>query len=168
MAQESHVLSGLKRLHRKLLGELEHLRKPPNGRVVLIPTMEELQARQNERRQRAAQISTDLMHVEHVILMLEPEWEPHFSKPIRPRRVREGLPPQGFVGSALNILRESPGPLTIAEIVAIMAERYDLDITTVAQRQRIHTAVNNPLMGAYRDALVCHGGKPMRWSLRRD
>lgn len=64
----------------------------------------------------------------------------------------------GIAGTAMDIVREADEPLAPAEIVQIMGERFDLDLSTVQERQRYYDAINQAFAGTYRDYLIEHPG----------
>lgn len=154
------------RHYAKLVGELGWLDNPPKRLTRLLPDQERFEAEQPARQARREAVLEALPHLEYVIRMFEPEWDRAAVKPIRPRAPKSGLPPQGISGAAIDILREADQPLSIAEIVSRMADRHDLEIDTVAQRQKYHTAVNNTLKSTFRDAIAKVEGYPERWFVR--
>jgi len=116
---------------------------------------------------RVAQLREVLPHIAATIAFVAPEIDLSGIKPIRPSRRHEGTPAQGIIGSALHVLRDSNEALTIAEIVTEIALRNNLDVSTVAKRQRYHTAVNNGLKRpAYAADVEIIRGRPDRFRLR--
>ena len=168
MNEEERLGVRLAKIYCRMLGELERLEHPPKRLVRLIPDREAYEAAAPERAARREVILEALPHVAYVVKMLNSAWDQSAAEPIRPKEPRRGIPPQGVAGAALDILKEATQPLTIAEIVEMLGESFGYDLTTVAERQRYHTAVNNGLMNIYRQDLVEHPGSPTRWSWRTD
>ena len=148
----------------RLLGELSWIEAPPKTMNRRSRRRDEFEASEPERLARAERIRDDLPHVLHVIRMLEPEWQPEAAKAVRPSKGWKQAPPGGWIGAARRVLQEAEAFLTIADIVEEVAAIYDIDISDVADRQALHTAINNSLMRR-RDILVSDGGSPAAWAL---
>lgn len=163
------LVAALTKLYRRYLGELLWLEAPPKSMNRKWRGGREFLEDAPTRAARADHIREALPHIAFVIGIYEPTWHAASAEPIQPSVSHSARPrpPTGWTGAALAVLKDSDEALTIAEIVAVICERYDIDISTVAERQRCHTAVNNPLMRRHRHLLVCHDTTPARWSLRR-
>lgn len=166
MNEEEKLAIRLGKIHGQMLGELERLDNPPKRLLRLIPDRQAYEAAAPAREERRSAIVEALPHLAYVVKMLNPDWDDTAAKPIRPREANRGIPPQGVAGTAMDIIKETTWPLTIAEIVDLLGERFGYDLSTVAERQRYHTAVSNGLMHTYREDLVEHPGSPTRWSWR--
>ena len=147
----------------KLLGEIRRIEKPPKYETRLKADRERFLAEAPEREARRKQIHEGLPHLAYVIRMFEPEWDEAAVKPIRPRAANSGLPPEGIGGAAMDILREATEPLTIAEVVDIIAERNGFVLDTVDLRQKYHTAVNHQIKSTYEPFVRRIPGKPDRF-----
>lgn len=168
---EPRVTYSLKRLYGRWLGELEWIEAPPK-------TMRRPSRRRDKfldeaplRAARADEIRRGLPCIAYVIAIYDPDWRPEMAKAIRPSAKRAANqapgPPQGWTAAALDVLREADTPLSMAEIVEEIGERYDLDLGDVAERQRRHTAVNNGLRRAHSARLVAAFGVKERWQMLR-
>ena len=159
----------LKKLYQRYLGELARIEAPPKSMNRKWRGRDEYLEAAPARAARADQIREALPHLAYVIRIFDPTWDPLTAKPIQPSRRHDDRPRPsiGWSRAALMVLREADEPLTIAEIVSVICDRYDIDISTVEESQRCHTAVNNPLMATYKHQLVANGGQPARWSLKR-
>ena len=118
-----------------------------------------------QRANRLREIDEALPHVAFVLKLYQPDWREEEAKPIRPKADWSNRPPNGWTAAALDVLRDASAPLTIAEIVAIAGDRYDVDLSTVALRQMAHTTVNNGLKGSFGHLLRRHAGRPQRFTL---
>lgn len=168
MNENQRLAGRMAKLYAKLLGELERLQEPPKRLLRLIPDREAFAAAAPEREKRCAEIEEALPHVAFVVAMLDPSWDRASVEAIRPREPNRGSPSEGISGAAMDALRDAVEPLSIAEIVAIIGERFGWDLTSVPERQRYHTAVNNGLMHSFREDMIKHPGYPTRWSWRQD
>ncbi|MNI04066.1 hypothetical protein D3C73_569800 [compost metagenome] len=147
----------------KLLGELCRIENPPKYETRLKPDRERFLAEAPVREARRNQIKEGLPHLAYVIRMFEPEWDETGVKPIRPRESNSGLPPEGIGGGAMDILRETKTPLTIAEIVSLIAEKNGYILDTVDLRQKYHTGVNNQIKTTYKSFVRRIPGTPDRF-----
>lgn len=163
--RESWLRDELQRHYAKMLGELAWLDAPPKRLTRLLPDRQRFEAERPVRDARRAAIIEALPHLAYVIRMFAPDWDETSVKPIRPRAAKSGLPPQGISGAAIDILREAEQPLSIAEIVVRIADKHDLEVDSVGQRQKYHTAVNNALKSTFRDVIAKVDGYPERWFL---
>lgn len=154
----------LTRVYAKLLGERSRIDNPPRRVTRLIPDRQAFDNEAPERALRREEIEVSLLHLRHVIKMLDPEWSSSDVVPIKPNAGRGRRPPGGWIGAALDCLREAGTPMTVAEIVTWIAEKHDFDVSTVEFRQKYHTAVNNSLM-RFRDNLIELKGYPTKWAL---
>jgi len=163
--KDAWLREALKRHYGKLLGELHRIEKPPKYETRLISDRERYASEEGERVRRAAQIKEDLPHLAHVVRMFDPAWSEEETKPIRPNAGRKGLPRSTTVGgAAMDIIREADRGFTIGELVLLVAERYDLDVSTSDAYQKLHTTVNNGLKATYRSYVRSLGGKPERFA----
>ncbi len=156
----------LKRYYARLLGRRQRLLAPPKYETRLVPDRERYAVEEPERLREIEQITADLPHVEYVIRMLDPKWDEKDVKPIRPHnRGPAPLPSTTIAGAAMDALRETGQPLTMGEITRLVAERYDVDISTSDTYQRLHTAVNNGLKKIFSTHIKSVGGSPERFIL---
>lgn len=144
----------------KLRGELLRIEKPPKYETRLKLDRDRFLAEAPQREARRQQIHEGLPHLAYVIRMFEPGWDDTTVKPIRPRAANTGLPPEGIGGAAMDILREASEPLTIAEIVDLIADKNGFVLDTVDLRQKYHTAVNNQIKKTYQPFVRRIPGKP--------
>ena len=161
--KETWLRDELKRYYSKLLGELVRIDRPPKRLLRLEADREAYEREAPAREARRASIIEALPHLVAVVKLFDPDWDNTTAKPIRPRHGSSGLPSQGGIGSAMEILREAAEPMTVREIVRAMAARHDLDIGSSAAYQKLHTVVHNGLTKTHRDFVECVGGKPKRW-----
>jgi hypothetical protein len=154
----------LTRVYAKLLGERDRIDNPPKRLTRLIPDREAYSGEAAARSMRRDEIEVSLVHLGYVIKMLDPQWFPSDVVAIKPNSGRGRRPPGGWIGAALDCLRDSGEAMTVAEIVSWIAHKHDYDVSTVALRQKYHTAVNNSLV-RFRGSLIKTEGYPTRWSL---
>ena len=156
---------GLEKLYRTLLGERERIVKPPKRVRRLEADRVADDAGAEQRASRLKEIDEALPHIAFVLKLYRPEWLESDVRPIRPKADWSNLPPNGWSAAAVDVLRETNEPLTIAEIVALVGDRYDVDLSTVPLRQRAHTSVNHGLKRSFGHLLRRHGGRPERFTL---
>jgi hypothetical protein len=164
------IAAALKRLYRRLLGELAWIEEPPKTMARKSRDRDKFEAAQPARTVRACEIREDLPHVAHVVRLYDPTWDPTTAKPIRPhaRHAATPKPKGGWALATLAALRETDDDLTVAEIVMAICDRHDIENKSVSDRQRCHTAVNNALVTKRRQGFVEKlDGRPSRWSLKR-
>ncbi|MFN3574586.1 MAG: hypothetical protein ACK4TR_13755 [Phenylobacterium sp.] len=168
MRKGDWLLRQLETEYAKMLGELEWIENPPK-RMMRAAEREAFQAGQDDRRRRAEQLREALPHFEYVIRMYEPNWEASAVGPIRPKQKRTGLLPQGSRAAVMDALHQKPGERqTVAEIVDVIAERYDLDVSTVSARQKLHTLVHKCLAYDTSGEILRDAARPQRWWLKKD
>jgi hypothetical protein len=104
-----------------------------------------------------ASYMADLHHVEHVIRMYAPDWQP--LPPVTPRRPaimgRYGI----MIRSALDVLRKADHPLSSREIAALIAEP--------AHVQAVAGSVHMGLARRVGRGVVRIDGYPKRWVLEK-
>lgn len=159
------VTLGLEKLYRKLLGERDRILCPPKRARRLDADRVAYDAGAEQRVIRLTEIEEALPHVAYVIKLYQPDWRESDVKPIRPKADWSNLPPNGWTAAAVDVLREAKSPLTIAEIVVMVGDRYDLDLSTVQLRQKAHTSVNNGLKRSFGHVVTRHGGRPERFTI---
>lgn len=143
MDENAKLAKRLTEVYAKLLGERQRLIQPPKYVTRLRADRQAYAAAADERLQRIAKIDSDIPHLKCVIIMLDPQCDVDQIKPKRPRALNNVSMPKGIVGTALEILKQATFPLAVSEIVQIMGERYDLDLSTVTERQRYYDAINH-------------------------
>lgn len=159
MDEDAKLALRLTKIYARMLGERKRLLTPPAYVTRLIPDRRAYEAAEPDRQRRIAEIEDGLPHLAHVIQMLDPGFDETQVKPVRPRKANNVPMPNGISGTALDIVRERQGqPLAAAQIVQIMGARYDLDLSTVAERQRYYNAINGAFAGTYRGDLDEHPG----------
>ena len=164
------VIDSLKKLYRRHLGELAWIEAPPKTMARKSRDRDSFEAATPDRARRAVEIRGDLPHLAHVIRIYDPEWDEAAARPIRPKAKNKATPKpqQGWALAALTVLRDAAEPLTMADVVSIICDKYDIAADTVFERQRFHTAVNNALRrNRHNRLLIKHEGQPTRWSLQR-
>lgn len=162
--EDKRLAIRLTAVYAKLLGERARIDCPPRRVTRLIPDQDAYREAAPARQVRRSEIEASLHHLSHVIRMLDSEWSEGDVVPIRPRQAAGRRPPGGWGGAALDVLRDVGVAMTIAEIVDVIATKYDFDVSTVSLRQQYHTAVNNAL-ARYRENLIFEEGCPTRWRL---
>ena len=126
----------LKIIYGRLVGEMEGIENPPRSMDRAWRGREAFQAATSEREARAERIKAALPHMEQVIRLFDPDWRPEMAKVVKPSRPKLPGPEGGWVTAAMEVLHDADAYLSGAEIVEEIARRHDLDISTVAQRQR--------------------------------
>ncbi|MEP7349300.1 MAG: hypothetical protein ABI668_05015 [Sphingorhabdus sp.] len=105
----------------------------------------------------------DLQHVEHVIRMYAPDWQP--SPPVNPRRPAILGSYGAMIRGALDVLRTADRPLTTFEIAREIVARH-----TKAQPSDVKAVAGSIHMGLRArvgKGVVMIEGFPARWALER-
>jgi hypothetical protein len=160
------IVGALIKLYRQRLGTIAWLEGPPKSMSRSWRGGDDFAGNESARLEQAEELKRDLHHILHVINIYLPQWDPATVRPIRPKSAWEARPPGGWTRAAMATLRECCEPLTIADIVAAICERHDIELATVAERARVHTAVNNGLKRTHDRQLEAIGGEPMHWWLK--
>ena len=140
---EAHVVAALKDKRAKLSGGIADLEK------------------------RIGQHWADLLHVDGVLRLFAPEFEPATILPKAVRRPNSWFKPGELARLVLDVLRTAPAPLSIREITAQVMERRGLDPqdnrTAELLRKLVRNAVNRQAT-----ALVerIKDGTLVRWRVR--
>ena len=156
----------LKIIYGRLVGEVKGIENPPRSMDRAWRGREAFQAATSEREARAERIKAALPHMEQVIRLFDPDWRPEMAKVVKPSRPKLPGPEGGWVTAAMEVLHDADAYLSGAEIVEEIARRHDLDISTVAQRQRAHTAVTGPLNRQHSHLLDRNGREPTLFALK--
>src|SRR3954470_7657959 len=119
---ELHVVAALKDKRAELSGSIADLEK------------------------RIGQHRADLLHVDAVLRLFVPEFEPATIPPRAVRRPSGWFRPGELARMVLDVLRTAPAPLSIREITAQVMERHGLDPqdgrTAELLRKLVRNAVN--------------------------
>lgn len=156
---------GLDKLYRSLLGERDRITNPPKRLRRLEADRLADDAGADQRAKRLVEIDEALPHIAFVLKLYQADWSEEHAKPIRPKADWSNLPPNGWTAAAVDVLRETSEPLTIADIIEVIGNRYDVDLTTVVLRQKAHATVNTALKRSFGHVLRRHGGRPERFTL---
>lgn len=158
---------GLDKLYRSLLGERDRITNPPKRLRRLEADRLADDAGAEQRAKRLLEINEALPHIAFVLKLYQPDWSEGQAKPIRPKADWSNLPPNGWTAAAVDVLRETNDPLTIAEVIEVIGTRFDVDLSTVPLRQKAHATVNAALKRSFGHVLKSHGGRPERFTLER-
>ncbi len=159
-------LIALKSLYGRWLGELAWIESPPKTMGRTSRNRDKFTEEAALRAERAEEIKRGLPQIAYVIQLFDPDWRPEMEKVVRPSAKNEKGPPQGWTAAALDVLRDANQAFTIAEIVEQICEKYELELSTVAVRQKRHTAINNSLRRTYDSLIESDAGEPARWGFR--
>jgi hypothetical protein len=118
---EAHVVAALKDKRAELSGVITDLEK------------------------RLGQHRADLLHVDAVLRLFAPEFEPAAVRPKAVRRQNAWFRPGELARLVLDILRVAPAPLSIREITAQVMQRHGLDPQDGRTAKLLGKLVNNAL-----------------------
>lgn len=166
-ARTPSIPLGLEKLYRQYLGERERITNPPKRLRRLEADRVADDANAQARANRLIEIDEALPHIAYVLRIYKPDWSEADVRPIRPKAEWSALPTNGWTAAAVDVLRQADEPLSIAEIVSIVGDQNDLDLTTVAARQKAHTSVNNGIKRSFGHLLERFPGTPERFGLKR-
>ena len=158
MDENTKLALRLTKIYAKLLGERDRIENPPKYITRLVPDRLAYEAATPERQERLRFIAESLPHLSYVIKMLDPDFDEASIDMIHPMRPNNLPLPNGISGTAMDIVREAGEPLAPADIVRIMGEHFDLDLSTVGERQRYYDAINHAFAGSFADDLIEHPG----------
>jgi hypothetical protein len=156
----------LETLYRRLLGEQRRESSPPKRAMSSTKGGKSREEKAAERKARVEAIEVDLGHIAHVIRLYEPFWTPDSLQPIRPMAQRRSKPRGGWGLVALGILREIEEPVSIQDLTAAIADRWDIDISSPSERQRCRNSVSKALNTTYRNSVMIVEGDPPLYGIR--
>jgi hypothetical protein len=124
----------------------------------------ELGGRIQENKREAVRLRADMVHVERVLKLLEPEYD---TRTIAARRKFQTNPVfrrKKLFGSIVGVLKESLLPMTAQEIAAILLERHYKNGLTKVQQHNLRTNIIKAIK-RYPEAIAGDGQRPERWRL---
>jgi hypothetical protein len=114
-----------------------------------------------------ARLRAALVSLENAIRLICPEWDrKHLMKPKVTRQTRPMFLRGEFQNALIVALRSAIVPLTIYEIVEIVAPKLGLPTPTADQRRRMRTMAYGSLRGYYDKGFVDCVGEPAKWFAR--
>ena len=139
---EPHVVAALKDKRAELSGSIADLEK------------------------RIGQHRADLLHVDAVLRLFAPEFEPATIPPRAVRRPNSWFKP-GELARLLEVLRTAPAALTVREITAQIMERRELDPQDARTAELLRKLVSNALNRQAADLIEqIQDGALVRWRVR--
>ena len=143
---DAHCLHTLQRKYGAVLGELK------------------------EARDRAEKLEKDAAHLEATIRIFRAEWSADSVPPRKPRKPIRWIRHGDGVATALDVLREAEGPLTIAEIVRRMMERHGITDNDARSIKSLKTSTAAALFKRLGRGVACEGPLtgPKHWMLVKE
>jgi hypothetical protein len=161
----SHAINALERKFQETLGQIKQLDEAEyewdkrSGFAL---------ADRHERDLRA-KLRAALVSLENAIRLICPEWDrKHLMKPKVTRQTRPMFQRGRFQNALIGCLRVANGPLTIYEIVEIVAPKLGLPNPTADQRRRMRTMAYSSLRGYYDKGFVDCEGETAKWFVRNN
>jgi hypothetical protein len=109
----------------------------------------------------------DMVHVEHVIKLVEPDFNASTVAYLRRRKAIKFRGRGRHTRFALAVLKDATEPMLVADIATEVAKREGLDISNRKDRDRLRNSIYSSLK-ENRDKTVVRGPEsPSRWSLKR-
>ena len=140
---EPHVVAALKDKRAELSGSIADLEK------------------------RIGQRRADLLHVDAVLRLFAPEFEPATILPRTVRRPNSWFKPGELARLVLDVLRTAPAPLSIREITAQVMERRGLDPQDGRTAELLRKLVRNAVNRQAADLVErVEDGTLVRWRVR--
>ena len=140
---EPHVVAALKDKRAELSGSIADLEK------------------------RIGQHRADLLHVDAVLRLFAPEFEPATILPRAVRRPNSWFKPGELARLVLDVLRTAPAPLSIREITAQVMERRGLDPQDGRMAKLLRKLVRNAVNRQAADLVErVEDGTLVRWRVR--
>jgi hypothetical protein len=140
---ESHVVAALKDKRAELSGGIADLEK------------------------RIGQHRADLLHVDAVLRLFAPEFEPAAIPPKTVRQPSGWFRPGELTRMVLDVLRAAPAPLSIREITAQVMERRGLDPQDGRMAELLRKLVRNAVNRQAADLVErVEDGSLVRWRVR--
>lgn len=112
----------------------------------------------------ADRLREDVLHVEAVLKLLEPEFNTAAIASRRKNRVNPLFKRGHIFRAALAILRTTDRPLNSDEIATRLLQDRGIVAPTEAQVSRVRNAVHK-MLSSHNDVVTGHGGRPQRWSV---
>lgn len=108
--------------------------------------------------------AADVAHVAAVLLLFNPDEDVAAIAPIRPYVIRSGKSPRGAVWmrGALDVLRTANAPLAASELAERVIAARGLPYSRALHRGAA-SSIRTGLKA--KSGVVCHHGRPSRWSL---
>ena len=140
---EAHVVAALKDKRAELSGSIADLEK------------------------RIGQHRADLLHVDAVLRLFAPEFEPATIPSKAVRQPSGWFRPGGLARMVLDVLRTAPAPLSIREITAQVMERRGLDPQDGRTAELLRKLVRNAVNRQAADLVErVEDGTLVRWRVR--
>jgi hypothetical protein len=159
----SHAISALERKFQETLGQIKQLDEAEyewdkrSGFDLAEKYEAELRAR----------LRAALVSLENAIRLICPDWNrKHLMKPKATRQTRPMFPRGQFQNAVITCLRRAVAPLTVYEIVEIVAPKLGLPNPTADQRRRMRIMARSSLRGYYDKGFVDCVGEPAKWFAR--
>ena len=116
---------------------------------------------------RIGQHRADLLHVDAVLRLFAPDFEPAAIPPKAVRQPSGWFRPGELARMVLEVLRAAPAPLSIREITAQMMERRGLDPQDGRMAELLRKLVSNALNRQAADLIErIQDGALVRWQVR--
>ena len=116
---------------------------------------------------RIGQHRADLLHVDAVLRLFAPEFEPATIPPRAVRRPNSWFKPGELARLVLEVLRTAPVALTVREITAQIMERRELDPQDARTAELLRKLVSNALNRQAADLIErIQDGALVRWQVR--
>jgi hypothetical protein len=116
--RSTYLLTGLIRIHAELAREISLVEKE------------------------AERIRDDMKHVEHVLHLVQPDFNARQIAILRRREPQStGLPRGHFFRRTIEILRTAPGPLTVAEIADEFVRVHGVPSQTHRERDKLRNTI---------------------------
>ena len=140
---EPHVVAALKDKRAELSGSIADLEK------------------------RIGQHRADLLHVDAVLRLFAPEFEPTTIPPRAVRRPNSWFKPGELARLVLDVLRTAPAALTVREITVQVMERRGLDPQDTRAAELLRKLVSNALSRQAADLVErIQDGALVSWQIR--
>jgi hypothetical protein len=116
---------------------------------------------------RIGQHRADLLHVDAVLRLFVPEFEPATIPPRAVRRPNSWFKPGELARLVLEVLRTAPAALTVREITAQIMERRELDPQDARTAELLRKLVRNAVNRQAADLVErVEDGILVRWRVR--
>ena len=116
---------------------------------------------------RIGQHRADLLHVDAVLRLFAPEFEPATIPPRAVRRPNSWFKPGGLARLLLEVLRTVPAPLSVRDITVQVMERRGLDPEDARTVELLRKLVSNALNRQAADLIErIQDGVQVSWQVR--
>lgn len=113
----------------------------------------------------ATRLRSELGILEQAIWLFDPTWSPAEVRPVQPKRPSLWGSRGKGMRAVIEVLKEAEQPLTVREIATLALQRRGIAVPCPSDFDPVLASITGALNKRNGKEVVCHEGKPRRWSL---